>query len=996
MKKSLLFVVIALFAGFTAKAADGDTFRIDVGDGEDKIWMTLKILSEEQKTAEVSLVENSFGTVDIPSTVTHDEVTYTVVSIGDQAFKNQVDLVKVIIPNTVTTIGVSAFEGCTALGSLDNPIVIPESVITIGVDAFKSTWWFNNTLPDGVVYINNILYAYKGEMFAGTNVFVREGTTTIVGRAFQNCTGLVSVSIPNTVTTIGDLAFDGCSGLTSVTALNETPVSITSTTFSNAANAFLHVPQGPAFPAYLAADNWNSFGNITYAPGTVTFNVSAKPSSSGLLEVMGEEYAKYYCNIKLVGTINSYDMMIMRNKMISLRSLDLSDVSIVANSYNYGTGVSEDNVFPDFLKTTGITSVVLPRTITKIGNDAFNNANLNITDIIIPASVVTIGDNAFKSSKLSTVTFEEGSQLKKVGSYAFYSCKATFSNLIFQELSQIDSYAFYASTVTPTVINCYVSDHAFTACPIKTITINGGVGDQAFSNTPVTSVTINDGSVGQHAFAGCGQLKTVVKTGLTKIIGVYAFSGCTSLESADFEASKLGEYAFNNCTNLKTVSAHVNGKSSGSGSSYCWGFHAFENCPIETLTIGKYIPGSQNDGYFYEHNAGVAATLKTLIFDEDGTIIPRDGFAYCRNVTSVTFPSTFEVRPNAFNYCNISSIDLPEGISLSDHAFSNCGLTGELILPKSLTVIPESAFSVNKLTAVKLSPYTTKIGKYAFSGNQITGIRLPSTLQTIEDYAFSNCSNLNVIYAYMPDIITIGQNTFPNYQSSTLLVPSFLYYSYYWDTNWSQFLNVSRCDLQPGDYETFYTNGDVLFASGEDRITTDIPIATLGSQGCITVEGEAQEFDTVDQTVDADYSASLIGDGEAAADNNIPMNELRVNISVAAKKWYFFCFPFDVTIAECTYPGRYAWRSYDGAVRAANGSGGWQVVSGATLSARQGYAFQSETAGTLTVRFASPTFGGNRTRDLEVHNASSAQNASWNFVGNPYRSYYDFGRDDNK
>ncbi len=246
----------------------------------------------------------------------------------------------------------------------------------------------------------------------------------------------------------------------------------------------------------------------------------------------------------------------------------------------------------------------------------------------------------------------------------------------------------------------------------------------------------------------------------------------------------------------------------------------------------------------------------------------------------------------------------------------------------------------------------------------------------------------------MPDIIAIGSSTFPNYQTSTLYVPSFLYNSYYYDTNWSRFLQVLRCDLQPGDYETFYSNGDILFGEGEQRITTDTPIATIGSQGSITVEGEAQAFTTVDQTVDTNYSASLIGEGTTAADNNIPMNELRVNITVAAGKWYFFCFPFDVTIAECTYPGRYAWRYYDGATRAANGSGGWQVVNGITLNARQGYAFQSETAGTLTVRFAAPTFGGNRTCDLQVHSATNAQNASWNFVGNPYSSYYDFGTAD--
>ena len=251
----------------------------------------------------------------------------------------------------------------------------------------------------------------------------------------------------------------------------------------------------------------------------------------------------------------------------------------------------------------------------------------------------------------------------------------------------------------------------------------------------------------------------------------------------------------------------------------------------------------------------------------------------------------------------------------------------------------------------------------------------------------------------MPDIITIGSSTFPNMATTTLYVPDFLYNSYYYDKNWSKFLHVNRCDLRPGDYESFYTNGDIIFEQGEQRITEDTPIAEIGSQGGIIVQGEEQKFDTVDQTIGdmnstTSTGASLIGDGTTAQENNLPMNELRVKMTVQAKKWYFFCFPFDVTIEQCEYPGRYAWRYYDGAIRATNGSGGWQPVTGETLTARQGYAFQSETAGTLVVKFNAPTFGGNRVKELVAHAAENAANASWNFIGNPYSSYYDFRSED--
>jgi hypothetical protein len=69
-------------------------------------------------------------------------------------------------------------------------------------------------------------------------------------------------------------------------------------------------------------------------------------------------------------------------------------------------------------------------------------------------------------------------------------------------------------------------------------------------------------------------------------------------------------------------------------------------------------------------------------------------------------------------------------------------------------------------------------------------------------------------------------------------------------------------------------------------------------------------------------------------------------------------------------------------------------VEGDTLSANKGYIFQSDTQGTLWVRFAEPTFGGDRPKALAVHSSSDAKDASWNFVGNPYTSYYNMQSED--
>ena len=143
----------------------------------------------------------------------------SVMSIGEDAFYWCTSLKSVTIPDSVTSIGEDAFYWCKSLTS----VTIPDSVTSVGNSAFYGTAIYNNH-PNGVVYINNWLIGYNGNMPENTEIVIKNGTRGIAGGAFENCRSLTSVTIPDSVTSIGGWAFKGCASLTSVTI----PDSVTS------------------------------------------------------------------------------------------------------------------------------------------------------------------------------------------------------------------------------------------------------------------------------------------------------------------------------------------------------------------------------------------------------------------------------------------------------------------------------------------------------------------------------------------------------------------------------------------------------------------------------------------------------------------------------------------------------------------------------------------------------------------------------------------------
>ena len=400
MKVHYMKFLLVMLGYMISNVAFGHDFEAVNGD----VVIYYDIISDIDKTVKVTYKGNYSeevyyeysGNVSIPQTVNYNGITYTVISLGDEAFYWCSSLTSVLIPNSiisigegcfnkctnltsveipnsvtsigvnafrscsnltsveignsVTSIGSSSFEGCSSLASIE----IPNSVTSIGNNAFYGTVWFNNQ-SDGVVYAGKVAYKYKGTMPSGTVITLKNGTLGIGENAFSGRTNLTGVEIPLSISKIGDNAFRGCSGLSCI---------------------------------IVDEDNeyYDSRGNCNAIIETST-------------------------NTLIVGCKNS----IIPNS-----------VTCIGNNA--------------FSGCSSLTSIEMPISVTSIGNYAFSNCS-GLTSVEIGNSVTTIGDNAFSyCSNLASIFFPKS--VTSIGSNVFWDCYALTSVVISNSVNTIGDFAF--------------------------------------------------------------------------------------------------------------------------------------------------------------------------------------------------------------------------------------------------------------------------------------------------------------------------------------------------------------------------------------------------------------------------------------------------------------------------------------------------------------------------------------------------------------------------
>ena len=732
---------------YTLKQADDGSFYYSVTGHSDELNAEIVIPSALGGCPVRAIGNAVFKGCTALSSVT---ISNGVTSIGERAFNQCWDLSSITIPNSVRTIGESVFGQCTNLSS----ITIPGGVTSIGNGIFYDCRNLNDikvVVMDFSEFCNNITvgaFDISGALGIDisiqlidedeneiTEYIIPNSVTTIGNSAFKNCDGLTTITIPNSVTSIGAGAFENCSGLTSIKIGNGV---------SRIGNR-----------AFAKCGNLTSvkMGKNVSSVGEFAFNGCSSLVSITLPDVL-ESIED--------GAFRDCSALTSANVPGSVQTIGQEAFRGCGNLATVGLEDGLTAIGKDAFTNCALASITIPNSVTSIGEAAFT-LNYNLTTAILGDGITEISDRMFKQcTALTSVTIPD--DVTDIGREAFNGCTSLTSIKLPESLTSLGESVFYG-------------------CPLKSIELPNSftvIPENLFSNNNFQYIKLGNNvkSIGKSAF---GSYEPVLEIGTSTppSIASDAFPNVEYLsdltvivpnakaETAYRKKAVWEEMTFSNQNNVSEVTVDTPGDLS---------FELITECNMmPAKVVGLKVNGTINADDFTQMLVNMKSLLRLDLSDCDITEIPDEALSGKTQLKELTLPTNLQaIGANAFHDCPYLTGELviPSTVtSIGDYAFEGTDYSS-VKLPNALKTIGNYAFNNLPLEQRLVLPgKVTSVGTGAFAGTKITGLSIPDGVKSIGAHAFADTPIQG--HLTIPDGVTdLGEGAFMNTQISTAFLPN--------------------------------------------------------------------------------------------------------------------------------------------------------------------------------------------------------------------------------